>query len=48
MEDVKAFAVILGPDADPVLVRNSIRLIPGVASVSAQIDLETPKDESDE
>lgn len=48
MEDVKAFAVLLGPDADPELVRNSIRLIPGVATVSAQIDLELPQAESDE
>lgn len=36
--NTRAFAVILGPDADPELVRNSIRLIPGVDTVSAQTD----------
>lgn len=35
-DEVKAFAVMLGPDADPELVRNTIRLIPGVSTVSAQ------------
>ena len=36
--NTRAFAVILGSDADPELVRNSIRLIPGVDTVSAQSD----------
>lgn len=47
MESVSAFVVILGPDAEPELVRNSIRLIAGVASMGALIELELPRDEDD-
>jgi hypothetical protein len=36
--ETRAFAVILGPDAVPDLVLNSIRLIPGIDAVLAQTE----------